>query len=162
VEGELLPAINLDPADFWPGVEALIDDLTPTNRVEALIDDLTPTNRELLAIRDDMQAQIDQWHVARAGQPWNHDEYVAFLKGIGYLVEPGESFEIQTTGVDAEIAEIAGPQLVVPVSNARFALNAANARWGSLYDALYGTDVIPEDGGQEPSASYNPKRGAYR
>ena len=142
-----MPAINLDPSNFWQGLESLIDDLTPTNR-------------DLLAVRDDLQAQIDQWHIARAGQPWNHDEYVGFLKDIGYLTDPGEPFQIATAGVDAEIADIAGPQLVVPVSNARFALNAANARWGSLYDALYGTDVIPVDNGQEPGSSYNPKRGA--
>jgi len=121
---------------------------------------LTPTNRDLLAVRDDLQAQIDQWHIARAGQPWNHDEYVDFLKDIGYLTDSGEPFQIATAGVDAAIADIAGPQLVVPVSNARFALNAANARWGSLYDALYGTNVIPVDNGQEPGSSYNPKRGA--
>jgi malate synthase len=147
VEGELLPAINIEPADFWRGFESLIDDLTPTNR-------------KLLAIRDDLQAQIDEWHVARAGEPWDHEAYVAFLKDIGYLIDPGEPFEISTVGVDAEIADIAGPQLVVPVSNSRFALNAANARWGSLYDALYGTDVISSDDGQEPGSSYNPKRGA--
>ncbi len=142
-----MPAINLDPPNFWQGLESLIDDLTPTNR-------------DLVAVRDDLQAQIDQWHIARAGQPWNHDEYVGFLKDIGYLTDSGEPFQIATAGVDAEIADIAGPQLVVPVSNARFALNAANARWGSLYDALYGTDVIPVDNGQEPGSSYNPKRGA--
>jgi malate synthase len=147
VEGELLPAINIEPADVLRGFESLIDDLTPTNR-------------KLLAIRDDLQAQIDEWHVARAGEPWDHEAYVAFLKDIGYLIDPGEPFEISTVGVDAEIADIAGPQLVVPVSNSRFALNAANARWGSLYDALYGTDVISSDDGQEPGSSYNPKRGA--
>ena len=147
MEGELLPAINLEPAAFWRGLESLIDDLTPTNR-------------DLLAVRDDLQAQIDQWHIGRAGRPWDHDEYVAFLKDIGYLLDPGEPFNISTAGVDAEIADIAGPQLVVPVSNARFALNAANARWGSLYDALYGTDVISSDDGQKPGSSYNPKRGA--
>jgi len=141
-----LPAINLEPPNFWPGLESLIDDLTPTNR-------------DLLAVRDDLQAQIDQWHIERTGQPWDHDDYVCFLKDIGYLTDPGESFEITTAGVDDAIADIAGPQLVVPVNNARFALNAANARWGSLYDALYGTDVIPVDG-QEPGSSYNPKRGA--
>ena len=142
-----MPAINLDPANFWQGLESLINDLTPTNR-------------ELLAVRDDLQAQIDQWHIARAAQPWKHDEYVDFLENIGYLTEPVEPFEITTAGVDPEIAGIAGPQLVVPVNNARFALNAANARWGSLYDALYGTDVIPVVGGQEAGSSYNPKRGA--
>ena len=147
VEDELLPAIGIESSEFWQGLESLIDDLTPTNR-------------SLLATRDKLQAQIDEWHKARQGQPWNHEEYVEFLWAIGYLVEPGASFHITTSGVDREITTIAGPQLVVPVSNARFALNAANARWGSLYDALYGTDVISSDDGREPGSSYNPKRGA--
>ncbi len=147
VEDELLPAIGFDSTRFWGGLESLIDDLTPTNR-------------ELLATRDTLQAQIDEWHIARQDKPWNHAEYVDFLREIGYLQEPGEPFQITTEGVDDEIATIAGPQLVVPVSNARFALNAANARWGSLYDALYGTDVIPESNGQERGSSYNKVRGA--
>jgi len=147
VEDELLPAVGIESSAFWQGLESLIDDLTPTNRA-------------LLATRDDLQAQIDEWHKARSGQRWDHDEYIEFLHTIGYLIKPGEPFQITTTGVDREIATIAGPQLVVPVSNARFALNAANARWGSLYDALYGTDVISNDDGQEPGSSYNPKRGA--
>jgi malate synthase len=113
-----------------------------------------------LATRDKLQAEIDAWHRSKGNSPWDHDEYVAFLKEIGYLQDPGEPFHIATAGVDPEIASVAGPQLVVPVSNARFALNAANARWGSLYDALYGTDVIAEEGGQERGSSYNPKRGA--
>ncbi len=146
VEEELLPAIGFDKRDFWRGLESLIADLTPTNRV-------------LLQKRDDLQERIDGWHKAQGDAPWDHEKYTAFLKEIGYLQEPGEAFQIATTGVDPEIASIAGPQLVVPVSNARFALNAANARWGSLYDALYGTDVIAEDGGQERGASYNPTRG---
>jgi len=147
VEDELLPAIGFDSARFWGGLESLIEDLTPTNR-------------ELLATRDTLQAQIDEWHIARQGGPWNHVEYVDFLLEIGYLREAGEPFQITTEGVDDEIATIAGPQLVVPVANARFALNAANARWGSLYDALYGTDVIPESDGQERGSSYNKVRGA--
>ena len=147
VENELLPAIGFDSTRFWGGFESLIDDLTPTNR-------------ELLATRDTLQAQIDEWHIARQGGPWNHAEYVDFLREIAYLQEPGEPFQITTEGVDDEIATMAGPQLVVPVSNARFALNAANARWGSLYDALYGTDVIPESDGQERGSSYNKARGA--
>ncbi len=147
VEDELLPAVGIESSEFWQSLESLIDDLTPTNRA-------------LLATRDDLQTQIDDWHKARSGQRWDHDEYVEFLRAIGYLKEPGEPFHITTTGVDREIATIAGPQLVVPVSNARFALNAANARWGSLYDALYGTDVISENDGQEPGSSYNSKRGA--
>ncbi len=147
VEEELLPAIRFDSTRFWSGLESLIEVLTPTNR-------------ELLATRDTLQAQIDEWHIARQGEPWNHAEYVDFLREIGYLREPGEPFQITTEGVDDEIATIAGPQLVVPVANARFALNAANARWGSLYDALYGTDVIPESAGQERGSSYNKVRGA--
>jgi len=147
IEDELLPAIGFDSGEFWSGLEALIDDLTPANRA-------------LLATRDQLQAQIDEWHKSNGSSSWNHAEYVAFLKQIGYLKDPGDPFHISTEGVDPEIATIAGPQLVVPVGNARFALNAANARWGSLYDALYGTDVISEDGGQERGTSYNLKRGA--
>jgi malate synthase len=147
VDDELLPAIGIEPSEFWQGLESLINDLTPANRA-------------LLATRDRIQAQIDEWHKARSGHPWHHEEYVGFLRSIGYLMEPGAPFQITTSGVDREVATIAGPQLVVPVSNARFALNAANARWGSLYDALYGTDVISKDGGKEPGSSYNPTRGA--
>jgi len=124
------------------------------------VSDLTSTNRALLERRDELQQQIDEWHVARLGQSWSHGEYVDFLKAIGYLVDTGEAFAIETAGVDDEIAEIAGPQLVVPVSNARFAINAANARWGSLYDSLYGTDVIGEDNGRQRDGEYNPTRGA--
>ena len=147
VEDELLPAIGFDSNRFWQGLELLIDDLTPVNR-------------ELLQKRDDLQEKIDAWHKSKHDSKWDHAEYVAFLKDIGYLQDPGEPLQITTAGVDPEIASIAGPQLVVPVSNARFALNAANARWGSLYDALYGTDVISEAGGQERGSSYNPTRGA--
>ncbi len=147
VETELLPAIGFDPATFWSGVEAIINDLTPVNR-------------ELLQVRDDLQAQIDTWHRSRTGSNWEHAEYVKFLTDIGYL-KPSDTFPaIETQNVDAEIAEIAGPQLVVPVSNARFAINAANARWGSLYDALYGSDVIAEDEGLERDGAYKPARGA--
>jgi malate synthase len=147
VEDELLPLAGLAPADFWDGLESLIDDLTPINR-------------GLLRVRDELQLKIDEWHRARHGQDWNHAEYVEFLKSIEYLRESGDAFYITTEGVDAEISETAGPQLVVPVNNARFAINAANARWGSLYDALYGTDVLPEGDGQERGSSYNPNRGA--
>jgi malate synthase len=147
VENELLPAIDLESSGFWSGFEALIDTLTPVNR-------------ELLQTRDELQQKIDDWHRARPpGGDYDHAEYVAFLKSIGYLRDPGDAFSIGTENVDAEIAAVAGPQLVVPVSNARFALNAANARWGSLYDALYGTDVISEDNGQERAGPYNPTRG---
>ncbi len=147
VEDELLPAIGLGPAEFWTGLEAIVDDLSPVNR-------------DLLARRDELQKQIDDWHLARRGSGWDHDEYVEFLQSIGYLVPEGEPFSIGTDNVDREIATVAGPQLVVPVSNARFAINAANARWGSLYDALYGTDAISEENGQERAGPYNPTRGA--
>ena len=147
VADELLPAIDFEPDRFWAGFEDLVDELTPINR-------------ELLRTRDVMQQQIDDWHDSHPGADFDHTEYVEFLKSIGYLLESGESFSIATENVDPEIASIAGPQLVVPVSNARFALNAANARWGSLYDALYGTDVISEDDGRGRSGPYNPMRGA--
>ena len=147
VEHELLPAIGVEPARFWAGLESIITDLTPLNEA-------------LLEKRGEIQKQIDDWHTARRGDAWDHDEYVAFLKGIGYLVPEGEAFSVATANVDGEIAEVAGPQLVVPVSNERFAINAANARWGSLYDALYGTDAIDEDDGQERAGKYNPVRGA--
>ena len=147
VEDELLPAIDFEATTFWSGLESIIDELTPLNR-------------QLLEIRDDLQRQIDQWHKEHSGQPWDHSEYVDFLYRIGYLREEGEPFEIETTGVDPEIATLAGPQLVVPVNNARFAINACNARWGSLYDALYGTDVIDEEQGKERGSSYNESRGA--
>ncbi len=147
VEEELLPAIEFEAAPFWSGLESIINDLTPINR-------------DLLAVRDDLQAKIDAWHRDRAGQPWVHSDYVDFLFGIGYLREQAEPFTIETTGVDPEIATIAGPQLVVPVNNARFAINACNARWGSLYDALYGTNVIDEDAGKQRGSAYNEIRGA--
>ncbi|NND46424.1 MAG: malate synthase G [Woeseiaceae bacterium] len=147
VERELLPAIDLEPDTFWGGLESLVNELTPLNR-------------SLLAVRDELQQKIDEWHIERKGGEWQQDEYVAFLKEIGYLADAREPFEIETSNVDAEIAEIAGPQLVVPVSNERFAINAANARWGSLYDALYGTDVIGEENGQHREGGYNPTRGA--
>ena len=147
VEGELLPAIECEPDRFWSGVADIIAELTPVNR-------------KLLRTRDLLQQKIDDWHGSAGDAPIDHDEYVAFLRSIGYLVDPGEPFEITTANVDPEIADVAGPQLVVPVSNARFALNAANARWGSLYDALYGTDVIDEAEGRERAGGYNPVRGA--
>jgi len=147
IEEELLPAIEFEATSFWSGLESIIDELTPINR-------------QLLEIRDDLQLQIDEWHKERAGQAWQHSDYVDFLFKIGYLREEGDAFTIETTGVDPEIATLAGPQLVVPVNNARFAINACNARWGSLYDALYGTDVIGEDNGKERGALYNETRGA--
>lgn len=146
VNNEALPGTDIDPDTFWSGVDKVVADLTPKNR-------------DLLAHRDELQAQIDKWHRARVIGGFDADEYKQFLTDIGYLQpEPGD-FTITTAGADDEITTTAGPQLVVPILNARFALNAANARWGSLYDALYGTDVIPTDGGAEPGSSYNPVRG---
>ncbi|GAA4101444.1 malate synthase G [Nocardioides kongjuensis] len=147
VRDEALPGSGLDEAAFWTGVEALLRTFVPRNRA-------------LLARRDELQAQLDAWHTAHPGPVTDQAAYVAMLREIGYLVEEPDDFEIEPGEVDAEVAVQAGPQLVVPVLNARFAANAANARWGSLYDALYGTDVVPEDDGRERGASYNPRRGA--
>ena len=124
-----------------------------------MITELAPENRALLQVREDLQAKIDQWHCANSGADYDKAAYKAFLQEIGYLLPEGEDFSITTENVDPEVATLAGPQLVVPVMNARFALNAANARWGSLYDALYGTDVISEEGGAERGGAYNPVRG---
>jgi len=125
-----------------------------------IVRDLAPRNRELLARRDELQAQLDRWHLERRGQPVDAGAYRSFLRDIGYLAAEVDDFTVTTADVDPEIGAIAGPQLVVPVNNARYALNAANARWGSLYDALYGTDAIPDEDGCERRADYNPKRGA--
>ncbi|MCY4094254.1 MAG: malate synthase G [Gammaproteobacteria bacterium] len=146
ITNEALPETGVDPAEFWQGFADLVAELTPRNT-------------ELLRVRDELQEKIDQWHLERKGSPISLDDYKAFLHEIGYLVEEGEDFLITTENVDPEIAEIAGPQLVVPVLNARFALNAANARWGSAYDAFYGTDIIPEGPGTEKGNAYNPARG---
>jgi len=120
---------------------------------------MAPRNRDLLKFREDLQVKIDQWHRENQSQSINLDEYKGFLKDIGYLKPEGEDFAATTANVDDEVARVAGPQLVVPISNARFALNAANARWGSLYDAVYGSDIIPEEGGADKGPGYNPVRG---
>ena len=146
IANEALPGTDVSLDDFWSGFSAIVRDLTPTNRA-------------LLAKRDELQTAIDAWHRDRRGQQHDSEAYKAFLMDIGYLVPEGGDFEIATANVDPEIAHMAGPQLVVPVMNARFALNAANARWGSLYDALYGTDLIPESPGREKGNAYNPARG---
>ncbi len=146
VAEQIVPGTGVDVGEFWTGFEAIVNDLGPVNRA-------------LLAKRDQLQAQIDSWHLARRGQPLDPAEYRGFLMEIGYLVDAPESFSISTQNVDEEIAVTAGPQLVVPVMNARFALNAGNARWGSLYDALYGTDILPEEPGREKGTGYNPARG---
>ncbi len=145
VEREALPGTGLDAAGFW---RALAD----------IVRDLAPRNRELLARREALQQRIDEWHRDN-GAPLDMDAYKAFLGEIGYLVPEGPDFSVTTGTVDPEIAVVAGPQLVVPVMNARYALNAANARWGSLYDALYGTDAIPETDGAGRGGGYNPRRG---
>ncbi|GFG69634.1 malate synthase G [Mycolicibacter senuensis] len=151
ITDEALPGTGLDPDSFWAGVDKVVTDLTPKNQ-------------ELLARRDELQAQIDKWHRHRVIEPLDTEAYRAFLIEIGYLLPEPDDFTVTTAGVDDEIAVQAGPQLVVPVLNARFALNAANARWGSLYDALYGTDVISEDDGATKtpagaSSGYNQVRG---
>ncbi|OBI51947.1 malate synthase G [Mycobacterium kyorinense] len=146
INTEALPGTDIDPDSFWTGVDKVVADLTPQNR-------------QLLARRDDLQAQIDKWHRHRVIEPHDAEAYRQFLTDIGYLLPEPDDFTITTSNVDPEITTTAGPQLVVPVTNARFALNAANARWGSLYDALYGTDVIPESDGAEQGTSYNKVRG---
>lgn len=146
ITNEAIPGTGINPESFWAGVDKVVTDLTPRND-------------ELLARRDQLQAQIDKWHRQHVIGGFTLDDYKQFLTSIGYLQPVPEDFTIATSGVDAEITSTAGPQLVVPILNARFALNAANARWGSLYDALYGTDVISEDGGAEKGSSYNTVRG---
>jgi len=144
IEERALPGTGVDASAFWEGFSELVHEMGPQNR-------------SLLEQRDEIQRRIDAWHVARAGQAHDAAEYRAFLEEIGYIEPDGGEFEIETTGVDPEIATVAGPQLVVPITNARFALNAANARWGSLYDALYGTDAL---GDLPPAGGYDAARGA--
>ena len=155
IDGKVLPGTGVTPAAFWKGFDAIVCDLAPKNIA-------------LLAERDRLQTELDAWHKANPGpitggdssSPTDMKAYQKFLTSIGYLVPAPKKVQATTDNVDAELAKQAGPQLVVPILNARYALNAANARWGSLYDALYGTDVISESEGCEKGKAYNPKRGA--
>ncbi len=146
VRKDIAPGTGVDPDAFWSALGEIVHDLAPRNR-------------ELLQERDELQKRVDAWHREHRGRSIDMGAYGSFLTEIGYLVKEGEDFRVTTENVDREIAQVAGPQLVVPLDNPRYALNAANARWGSLYDALYGTDVIPETGGAEKGQSYNPRRG---
>ncbi len=146
IEREALAGTAVTAQAFWAGLAALIREFAPRNR-------------ELLGVRDALQKHIDDYHRRSVGHPFDEPDYESFLREIGYLLPEGADFNIDTENVDDEIARVAGPQLVVPVSNARYALNAANARWGSLYDALYGTDAIAEDGGAARGPTYNKVRG---
>ena len=143
---EIIPGTDINAESFWSKFDFAVHELAPINKV-------------LIEKRESIQKKIDQWHLTNKGKELNKDEYIQFLKTINYIVEEKEDFQISTQNVDQEIAKIAGPQLVVPIDNARYALNAANARWGSLYDALYGTDVISNVDGATKGSSYNPLRG---
>ena len=145
VNQSILPGTGIKPDHFWSGFAAIVAKFAPINA-------------HLLSVRDDLQSQIDNWHIDHS-ESFEFSEYKAFLQDIGYLAVQGDAFGINPKNVDTEITHQAGPQLVVPIMNARFALNAVNARWGSLYDALYGNDVIPEEGGAEKAGGYNPVRG---
>ncbi|PDQ35324.1 MAG: malate synthase G [Candidatus Lumbricidophila eiseniae] len=147
VTDEALPGTGVDPAAFWAGAESIVNDLTPRNR-------------ELLARREELQAALDLYHHNHPGDSFDSRAYEIFLREIGYLVDEPEDFTIGTENADTEITVQAGPQLVVPMLNARFAINAANARWGSLYDALYGTDIVPDEKGLARGSTYNAARGA--
>ncbi|MFD2262254.1 malate synthase G [Lacibacterium aquatile] len=147
INDEALPGTGIEAGKLWASLEKILAELAPVNAA-------------LLEKRDAIQAKIDAWHIARKGQLWDPVAYKAFLSEIGYLLPEGPDFSVETENTDPEIATTAGPQLVVPVMNARYALNAANARWGSLYDALYGTDAISEEDGATRSGGFNPVRGA--
>ena len=146
VNNEVLPGTNISPSEFWSGFDKAAHELTPRNK-------------ELLDIREQIQKKIDKWHLNNKGKVFDSTVYRDFLKEIGYLVKEGSNFSIETKNVDSEISNIPGPQLVVPIMNARYSLNAANARWGSLYNALYGTDVISESNGAQRGKKYNYIRG---
>ena len=147
VNEEYIPGTKIDPSSFWRSFGAIVRDLTPKNQ-------------KLLKTRKELQEQIDSWHIKHRGHPHDSKAYEEFLRKIGYIVDEEGPFQVNTENVDPEISRIAGPQLVAPMNNARYALNAANARWGSLYDALYGTDVLPETDGADRSNQYNAVRGA--
>ena len=147
VQDEIAPGTGVEADTFWKSLGEIVADLAPKNRA-------------LLDKRDALQRRIDEWYLSTKGEPVEPDEYEEFLAEIGYLLPEGGDFQATTTNVDPEIADISGPQLVVPVDNARYALNAANARWGSLYDALYGTYLLSEEGREQKDAGYNPERGA--
>ena len=147
IEDKVLPASGVASDVFWKGFDAIVHDLAPKNIA-------------LLAERDRLQSELDAWHKKNPGPITDMPAYRAFLEKIGYLLPQPKGAKATTANVDSELALQAGPQLVVPILNARYALNAANARWGSLYDALYGTDAIPETGGAEKGSGYNPVRGA--
>jgi len=146
VNNELLPGTGVTKENFWSGLDKSVHDLAPKNR-------------KLLEVRENLQKKIDIWHKDRKGEKIDIKKYSNFLIEIGYLKKEGKKFQIETKNVDSEISSIAGPQLVVPVMNARYSLNAANARWGSLYNALYGTDVISDSKGAERGEKYNHIRG---
>jgi len=146
VAEEITPGTGVEPNTVWEGLSRIVSELASENAT-------------LLRKRDELQVKIDQWHREHPGKTWEREAYKAFLESIGYLLPEGDAYGVTTENVDPEIAQLAGPQLVVPVDNARYALNAANARWGSLYDALYGTDALPETDGAERGSGYNPKRG---
>ena len=146
LEDKVLPATGIDSASFWKGFDAIVTDLAPKNIA-------------LLAERDRLQTELDGWHKANPGPIAHMPAYREFLEKIGYLLPQPKGTQATTANVDAELAQQAGPQLVVPILNARYALNAANARWGSLYDALYGTDAIAETDRAEKGMGYNPVRG---
>ena len=143
IENEALPGSGVDGAAFWAGLSSLTTQFSDRNRT-------------LLEARETIQKQIDEWHLSNKNAPHDYSAYKAFLMSIGYLKPEGPAFQIETTNIDPEIAEVAGPQLVVPITNARYALNAANARWGSLYDGLYGTDAM---GSLPPAGAYDRGRG---